>query len=146
MFRLWDLLTFFSHALLRGCVQKLSVCLSIFNISFNLISEDGWPAACECDLISNSMVLWWAYSRVSTPRPPPPMILCVPTGAERGQRAAVRHSLDCHGDHPLLVLHLQPPQPPAVPHQMGKVGKRGKKTNLTVTYCTSVYLLEDMDQ
>ncbi|XP_068602394.1 very-long-chain (3R)-3-hydroxyacyl-CoA dehydratase 2 isoform X1 [Brachionichthys hirsutus] len=41
--------------------------------------------------------------------------------AERRQRAAVRRGVDRHGDHPLLLLHLQSAQPPAVPHQVGQV-------------------------
>lgn len=53
----------------------------------------------------------------------PSSFACVCVGTKRGQRAAVCHSLDRHGDHPLLFLHLQPPQSPAVPHQVGKVKK-----------------------
>lgn len=49
--------------------------------------------------------------------------MCVSAGAERGQRAAVCHSLDHYRDHPLLFLHVQPAQSPAIPHQVGKVRK-----------------------
>lgn len=116
-------LTFFSSSPFLMWMWAEASCGFPVNIcaAFNLTSEDAeWSerlkqAACSSD--EN----WTSLQQ--TPACLPSCFVCVGAGTERGQRAALRLSLDGHRDHPLLLLHLQSSQSPAVPHQMGQVGK-----------------------